>query len=129
MFLFPVSTVHETFDAVFQVHNIEVYKQAERFATEFKVRKELGFVDGRYRIYGLDFDYHEVFDEEIHAIAQFELDLTIDDRKADLSCGVKSILGQFILEARRVGAFEQARAQFGVNSHGRSNNGVADLVG
>jgi len=30
---------------IFQVDNIEVYKQSNGFATEFQVRKELGLVD------------------------------------------------------------------------------------
>ena len=38
-FSLPPWTVHKSSDAVFQMHNIEVYKQPEGFATELKVRK------------------------------------------------------------------------------------------
>jgi hypothetical protein len=38
--------VHKTPDAIFQVDNIEVYKQSNGFATKLQVRKYLGLMTG-----------------------------------------------------------------------------------
>src|SRR2546426_6370726 len=45
--LLPARSAHEALDAVLQMDNIEVYKQAKRFATELQVRKYLGLMDRR----------------------------------------------------------------------------------
>jgi len=37
------------------MNNIEVYKEADRFTTQLKVRKYLGLMNWRDGIYGLDF--------------------------------------------------------------------------
>src|SRR5581483_10084209 len=42
----PSGSVHETLDAVFQMDNVEVYKQSDVFTTELEVRKYLRAVDG-----------------------------------------------------------------------------------
>ena len=43
--LLPAGAVHETLDAIFQMDNTEVYKEADGFATEFEVRKDLDLMD------------------------------------------------------------------------------------
>ncbi len=57
-FLFPSSAVDEAPDAVFQMHNIEVYKQSKGFATELKVRKGLGLMDRRHEVDSFDLHDH-----------------------------------------------------------------------
>jgi hypothetical protein len=42
--LLPAGPVHKPLDSVLQVNNIEVYKQAEGFATEFEVGNHLSMV-------------------------------------------------------------------------------------
>jgi hypothetical protein len=56
--LFPISSVHEALDTVLQVDNIEVYKQSERFATEFEVRKDLSLMDRSDGLDRLNLYYH-----------------------------------------------------------------------
>ena len=72
------------------MHNIEVYKQAEGFTTEFKVRKDLGLMDRGDCVDGLDLHDHKVFDNQVHPIAEVELYSAIDDRKTNLSRRVES---------------------------------------
>jgi hypothetical protein len=63
---------------------MEVYKQSKGFATQFEVRKELGLMDWRDGLDRLDFCYHQIFDHEVHAEAQIQLNATIHRWKADL---------------------------------------------
>jgi hypothetical protein len=97
------------------VHNIEVYKQSDGFATELKVRKYLGLMYRRDGLDRLDFDHHQVFHQQINAIAQFELYTAINDRETYLRGGMDSGTPQFKLKAGRVSAFQQAGAEFGMN--------------
>jgi len=83
--LLPPGTIHKAPDAVFQVDNIEVYKQAERFATQLELGKELGLMDGRDRVHRLNFDYNQILDQQINAIPQFELHAAINHRQTNLT--------------------------------------------
>jgi hypothetical protein len=55
--LFPAGAVPKALDAVSQVHNLEVYKQSERFATQLEV--------GEIGVHGLGFDDDEIFDPQV----------------------------------------------------------------
>ena len=46
-FYFQPVPLYKSLDAVFQMDNIEVYKQSDGFTTELEVRKNLGVMDGR----------------------------------------------------------------------------------
>jgi len=68
----PIRATHETFDAILEMNNIEVYKETDGFATELQVRKDLGLVDCGDRINGLQFYYHQVFNEKVYAISDLQ---------------------------------------------------------
>ena len=50
--------------------NIEVYKQSERFATQFEVRKYLGLMDRRDCIDRLDFYHQKTLDKQVDTITE-----------------------------------------------------------
>jgi len=59
--LFPVRTLHKSLDSVFQVNNIEVYKQPDGFATKFEVGNHLSMVDWCNGIGGFDLKNDGIF--------------------------------------------------------------------
>jgi len=73
-FLLPPRSVHKAFEAILEMNNIEVYKQSNGFATELKVRKDLGLMDRGDCVNGLNLHYDQVLNQQVHAIAQIELD-------------------------------------------------------
>jgi len=83
MLLLPSCAIHKAPDAIFEVNNIEVYKQAQGFTTEFQVRKELGLMNGRDSFDRLDLDCHQVFSHQIHAVTKFD-DLPVHNWETDL---------------------------------------------
>ena len=84
MLLLPARTIHEALQPIFQMYDIEVYKQPDGFTTEFKVRKDLGLMDRGYRVDRFDLDNHKVLYDQVHSIPEIELDSAIDDRKSNL---------------------------------------------
>jgi hypothetical protein len=77
----------------------------------------------------LDFNDHQVFDHQIHAIAEVEFYASVNDWKADLGHAPAARVIEFVLQAGRVGALEQTGTEFGVNSHCGSDDGVTDRIG
>jgi hypothetical protein len=51
--LLPAGPVHKPLDSILQVNSIEVYKQAEGFATQFEVGNHLSMVTGEMASTGL----------------------------------------------------------------------------
>jgi hypothetical protein len=54
---------------------------------------------------------YEVFDEQVHAIAEIQSRAAIRDGKPDLRLGANSCLPEFVLPARLIGALQQARPE------------------
>lgn len=105
----PSGSVHKTLDAVFQMDNVEVYKQSDGFTTELEIRKHLRAVNGGNRIDRLQFDYNQVFDEQIVPGTRFEFDAIVNDGKRDLGIAFETGLLQFMLQAGWVRALQQTR--------------------
>jgi hypothetical protein len=59
--------------------NIEVYKQTEGFATELEIGKDLRVMDGRDGLDRLYFHDHQVFCQQVDAVAEFELYSAVND--------------------------------------------------
>ena len=72
--------IHQSFYAVLQKYNIEIYEEAQTFSTEFEVRKQLRLMNSCQPIYRLDFDNHQLLHKEIKTIANIECYLSIDER-------------------------------------------------
>ncbi len=68
--LLPACPFTKRLMSVFQMYNIEVYKQPNRFTTEFKVRKDLGLMDRGDRVDGFDLDNDKIFHYQIHPISR-----------------------------------------------------------
>jgi hypothetical protein len=83
----PPGAVYKALNTILQVNNIEVYKQSQGFATQFDVQKNMGVMywcDGVHRLQCND---DQVFNEQVDAITEFELDSAVEDWRADLGFG------------------------------------------
>ena len=67
-------------------------------------------MDRRDCVDRLDFHDNQVLHQQIHAIAEFELDSVIDDGQTNLGCRPYAGLMQFMLKTGRVSAFQKSRA-------------------
>src|SRR5215469_7338628 len=115
--LLPASPVYETPNAILEMHNIEVYKQSQRFATQLQVRKDLGLMDRGERVYGFQFNNDEILDEQIDPISEIQLHAIVINRQTDLSFRPKTGLRQFVLQASLIGAFKESWSQICMNPH------------
>ncbi len=80
---------------------------------------------------GLDRLYfypHQVFRQQIDAITEFEFHSAINVREADLRYRSHPGCAWFILQAGCGGAFQKTRTQFGMDFHGRGDDGVTGLL-
>ena len=126
--LFPIRSVDEAFDSVFQVDHVEVDEETERSAAEFEVGDDLRLMDRANCVHRLDFYDDEVLNEEVHTISDFELYAVINDEKPNLTYGPDARFPELVMQAGLVGAFQQAGAQLGMDFHRRRNDLVADFM-
>ena len=87
--------------------NIEVYKQCNGFATQLKVRKDLGLMDRGDCFNGFNLHYDEVLNQQVHTIAQIELVPAIDNWQSHLSVRPETRVSQFELQTGNVGTFDR----------------------
>jgi hypothetical protein len=66
------------------MHDIKVYKQSDGFTTEFEVRKDLGRMDWRDALDGLDIHYYKVLNEKVDTVSELEFYSPVYDGKSDL---------------------------------------------
>jgi CheY-like chemotaxis protein len=125
----PRGTVHEAFDSVFEMHDVEADQQANRFPAELEVGNHLRVMHGTDTLNRLNLDNHEVFDEQIHPITEIQFRAVIHDRKPDLRLGANSCLAKFVLQARLLRALQQARAEFGMDLDGCGDDCVTHCLG
>jgi len=111
--LLPIRTVYEASKPVLQMHNIEVYRQAEGFATEFEVRKELG-VMGRENASTDLISTTTRFPQPGPSDSQVEFYYAIDNRKTNLSRRVES-RGNNSYCRQAVYVLSNRRAELGMN--------------
>jgi hypothetical protein len=69
------------------VNNIEVYKQFLGFATQFDVQKNMGVLYWCDSVHRLQCNDDQVFNEQVDAVTEFELDSAVEDWRADLGLG------------------------------------------
>jgi len=85
-------------------------------------------MDGGYRIHRLQFDDDEIFNKQVNTIAEIKLDAIVNHGQTNLCQRPESRFPEFMLQTSRVSAFQQPRAQFGVNPHRRRDYGTRDLL-
>src|SRR2546425_10081709 len=100
----PPIPIYKAFDSILQVNHIKVHQQPDGFPAELEVRDYLSLVDWRNEIHGVDFNHHQVFDQQIHPIPEFELRPFVDNRKPNLACSTKAGRVKFVLQTGLVGA-------------------------
>jgi len=88
----------------------------------------LRLVNGIDRFDTLDFDDHEVFYNQIDAIAEFDPLTVIDDRQSHLLCDSKVLFAEFVCEAGFIRALEQSGAKMRVNLHRGRNHSARNSV-
>jgi len=76
--LLPSRAVYESFDAVFQVSNIEVYEKSEGSSTEFQVGNDLRLMNGSNRVHRFQFDDDQIFHQEIDSVAEIQLNAIVN---------------------------------------------------
>lgn len=86
-------------------------------------------MDGCACVYGLQFNRHQVFNQQIYAVAKVELDSIIEVGEANLGFRAKACLLEFGLQTDLIGAFEKAGTEFGMDSRRGCDDRVADLLG
>jgi hypothetical protein len=81
------------------MHNIEVYKQSQRFATQSQVRKDLSLMDRGDCVHGFELHDDEVLDEQVDAVSQVQLYAIVINRQPDSRLRPKTGLREFVLPA------------------------------
>jgi len=88
----------------------------------------LRLVDGIDGFDALDLDHHEVFYNQIDAIAEFDLLTVIDDWQSHLLCDSKVLFAEFVCKVGFVRDLEQSRAKTRVNLHRGRNHSARNSV-
>ena len=78
-------SVDEAFQAIFQQMDVEVDQRSKSQLAQFQVGRELGVVERRQLLDGLQFDDHAGTDENIQSQSGVEPNRIIDHRQADLT--------------------------------------------
>jgi len=85
-----IPCVYESFDAVFQVSNIEVYEKSEGSSTEFQVGNDLRLMNGSNRVHRFQFDDDQIFHQEIDSVAEIQLNAIVNHGQANLRIRLES---------------------------------------
>jgi hypothetical protein len=125
---FPIPSVDHAFNAIFQVGDVEIDQQPNAFPAEAEIRQKLSLMDRVDAIYALDLNNHQIFDEQINAITEFQFLSLVDHGQTNLSGHVKSSLAEFVRQASLVSTLQQPRAELGMDFHRRIDDGARNLV-
>lgn len=85
-------------------------------------------MDGMDRLDAFHFYDNHVLDDQIDAVAKFDLLSVENHRQPDLAGHLKATLSDFMGETALVGAFQQARPEHRVDVHGRRNDCPRNLI-
>ena len=91
--------VHDSLEAVSQDWHIEIDEEANAFVRGLEISQKLRCMDWQHFLNGFDFDYHRIFDNQIHLIRGLKFDALIIDRQMHLPLKPKSHLTQFVTKA------------------------------
>ena len=76
----------------------------------------------------LHLDDDKVLDQEVNAISKLNPFAFVNDGQSDLAGNIYALLPKLMEQASLISAFEQARAQDGMNFHGGRHNLASDVV-
>src|SRR5262249_15173124 len=119
--------VHDSFDALAHMRDVEVQKQANAMAAEFQVRDQLGSVERQQFFNRFDLDDDAVFDKEVDAVAGVERDAAVNDRQANLVLKVHTARLEFMTQTRAVRTFKKTSTECAVNLHSGFENSLCDV--
>ena len=80
MLFFPVLAVDHTLDSVSQVSDVEINQQPYSDAAESHVRQKLSLMDRMKCVDALYLDNHQVLNDEIDSVAEFDF-FSIEDHR------------------------------------------------
>jgi len=72
--------------------------------------------------------HHQVFDEHVNPITDFQFLALVDHRQTNLGGDVKSALAEFVRQTRLVSTLQQPRAELGVDFLCGIDDGARNLV-
>jgi len=87
---FPAVPVDHALDSVPQVGDVKVNQQTDSDAAQSHIRQKLRLVDGMNRLDTLHFDDHELFDDEVDPVPQFDSFPVENHWQTDLAGDCKS---------------------------------------
>jgi len=96
---------------------VDVQQQPDLMTVESEVRQQLRFMDRQSHGGGLQFDDYQSFYDEIEPIAGIYTFPSVHDRQTHLHLDTNPSHAEFVDEPTAVRAFEEARAERGVNGN------------
>ena len=85
-------------------------------------------MDRRDCVHRLQFNYQRVFNEQVDAVAEIELNSVVADGEAKLGFRAKACFLEFVLKTDLIAAFEKAGTESGMHTHRSSDDGATDLL-
>jgi hypothetical protein len=110
------------------VGDMEINEQADSNAAQPHVRQKLRLVDWMNRFNALHFDDYELFDDEVDPVPKLDSFSVENYRQPDLAGNYEPALSKFMSKTSLIGAFQQTRAEHGVNVHGGRHDSSRNLV-
>lgn len=100
---------------------MEIDQKANSISGEFQVREHNSFVDWCDLLYGFQFNYDSMLDQNVDPVAAFEFHAFVDDRHWFLRLMCDTAQGQFFAKALFISRFKQAWAKKSMNLDGRAD--------
>ncbi|HEV2103248.1 MAG TPA: hypothetical protein VGR58_10775 [Candidatus Acidoferrum sp.] len=106
---------------------MEVEQQANSISREFQVSEHNSFVDWCNLLYGFQFNYDSVLDQDIDPVAAFEFHVFVDDRHWFLALMCDTAQDQFFAKTLLISRFKQAWAKKSMNLDGSADDFVGQF--
>lgn len=107
---------------------MKIDQQSQSEACQAEVREDLGLMDFSQFLDGLDLDQQSFFDQEIHSVGRFDVQVTVAQWNGHLPAHANSFVHQLPCQAGLVGGFEQSRSQAAMHRNRCSNHPESQVV-
>ena len=121
-------SIDHPFDAVLDEIHVEVNQHSESFVGEPKVGQKLLRVNRRDLVYGLQFDDHFVFDNEISDQRFIDNDVIVNNWHQDLSNDAQPTLLEFLHQHLLIDGLQESRSEGYMDLERRIDYDATDLV-